>query len=45
MMKALKKRVLAKRAAAAARGESPDEVYEGEDEPQIAGQGRSGRRR
>ncbi|MFI1283493.1 protein translocase subunit SecF [Streptomyces sp. NPDC020858] len=44
-MKALKKRVLAKRAAAAARGESPDEGYEGEDEPQIAGQGRSGRRR
>ncbi|MFD6969647.1 protein translocase subunit SecF [Streptomyces sp. NPDC059979] len=44
-MKALKKRVLAKRAAAAARGESPDEGYEGEDEPQVAGQGRSGRRR
>ncbi|MEJ8645084.1 protein translocase subunit SecF [Streptomyces sp. MS1.HAVA.3] len=44
-MKALEKRVLAKRAAAAARGESPDEGYEGEDEPQVAAQGRSGRRR
>ncbi|MCX4694377.1 protein translocase subunit SecF [Streptomyces sp. NBC_01408] len=47
-MKALKKRVLAKRAAAAARGESPDEGYESGtegDEPQIVSQGRSGRRR
>ncbi|MFE5555971.1 protein translocase subunit SecF [Streptomyces sp. NPDC056544] len=44
-MKALKKRVLAKRAAAAAKGESPDEGYESEDEPQVVAQGRPGRRR
>ncbi|MFI1649573.1 protein translocase subunit SecF [Streptomyces avidinii] len=44
-MKALKKRVLAKRAAAAAKGESPDEGYETEDEPQVVAQGRPGRRR
>ncbi|WP_328791224.1 MULTISPECIES: protein translocase subunit SecF [unclassified Streptomyces] len=44
-MKALKKRVLAKRAAAAAKGESPDEGYEAEDEPQVVAQGRPGRRR
>ncbi|MCX4720733.1 protein translocase subunit SecF [Streptomyces virginiae] len=44
-MKALKKRVLAKRAAAAAKGESPDEGYDAEDEPQVVAQGRSGRRR
>ncbi len=44
-MKALKKRVLAKRAAAAAKGESPDEGYATEDEPQVVAQGRPGRRR
>ncbi|MEV6399914.1 protein translocase subunit SecF [Streptomyces sp. NPDC051907] len=33
-MKALKKRVLAKRAAAAAKGESPEDEYDGADEPQ-----------
>ncbi|MER8097599.1 protein translocase subunit SecF [Streptomyces goshikiensis] len=52
-MKALKKRVLAKRAAAAAKGESPDEGYgsdaegDGEGGPQIVAQpqGRAGRRR
>ncbi|MFI8387278.1 protein translocase subunit SecF [Streptomyces sp. NPDC085540] len=44
-MKALKKRVLAKRAAAAAKGESPDEGYASEDEPQVVAQGRPGRRR
>ncbi|MEU9083238.1 protein translocase subunit SecF [Streptomyces sp. NPDC048357] len=44
-MKALKKRVLAKRAAATAKGESPDDGYESEDEPQVVAQGRPGRRR
>ncbi|MBT2481247.1 protein translocase subunit SecF [Streptomyces sp. ISL-94] len=46
-MKALKKRVLAKRAAAAAKGESPDDGYEAgaEGEPQVAAQARPGRRR
>ncbi|WP_411106486.1 protein translocase subunit SecF [Streptomyces sp. cmx-4-9] len=46
-MKALKKRVLAKRASAAAKGESPDEGYEtgAEDAPQAVSPGRSGRRR
>ncbi|MEV7443715.1 protein translocase subunit SecF [Streptomyces sp. NPDC091204] len=44
-MKALKKRVLAKRAAAAAKGESPDDGYASEDEPQVVAQGRPGRRR
>ncbi|MBT2542423.1 protein translocase subunit SecF [Streptomyces sp. ISL-44] len=44
-MKALKKRVLAKRAAAAAKGESADEGYESGDEPQVVAQGRQGRRR
>lgn len=45
-MKALKKRVLAKRAAAAAKGESADEAYDSEDEPQVVAQGRQpGRRR
>ncbi|CAM5586374.1 protein translocase subunit SecF [Streptomyces avidinii] len=44
-MKALKKRVLAKRAAADAKGESPDEGYATEDEPQVVAQGRPGRRR
>ncbi|WP_405494902.1 protein translocase subunit SecF [Streptomyces sp. NBC_00096] len=44
-MKALKKRVLAKRASAAAKGESPEDGFEGEDAPQVVAQGRSGRRR
>ncbi|WP_406181427.1 protein translocase subunit SecF [Streptomyces sp. NBC_01006] len=45
-MKALKKRVLAKRAAAAAKGESPeDEGYEATDTAQVVAQGRAGRRR
>ncbi|MFE2285792.1 protein translocase subunit SecF [Streptomyces sp. NPDC059443] len=44
-MKALKKRVLAKRAAAAAKGESPEDGSETEDAPQVVAQGRSGRRR
>ncbi|KPH97694.1 SecF protein [Actinobacteria bacterium OV450] len=45
-MKALKKRVLAKRAAAAAKGESPeDEGHEAESTPQVVAQGRAGRRR
>ncbi|MFJ7588633.1 protein translocase subunit SecF [Streptomyces sp. NPDC097617] len=44
-MKALKKRVLAKRAAAAAKGESPDEGYGTRDEPEAVAPGRSGRRR
>ncbi|MFI7356581.1 protein translocase subunit SecF [Streptomyces avidinii] len=44
-MKALKKRVLAKRAAAGAKGESPDEGHGTEDEPQVVAQGRPGRRR
>uniref|UniRef100_A0AAU2JLM5 Protein-export membrane protein SecF n=1 Tax=Streptomyces sp. NBC_00049 TaxID=2903617 RepID=A0AAU2JLM5_9ACTN len=46
-MKALTKRVLARRSAASARGESPDDGYD--DEPQVVsqgnGQGRAGRRR
>lgn len=45
MMKALKKRVLAKRAAAAAKGESADEGYESDGGPQVVAQGRAGRRR
>ncbi|WP_327131334.1 protein translocase subunit SecF [Streptomyces sp. NBC_01343] len=45
-MKALKKRVLAKRAAAVAKGESPeDEGFEATDGPQVVAQGRAGRRR
>lgn len=45
-MKALKKRVLAKRAAATAKGESADEGYDdAEDAPQVVAQGRPGRRR
>ncbi|CAM5372552.1 protein translocase subunit SecF [Streptomyces avidinii] len=44
-MKALKKRVLAKRSAAAAKGEAPEDGYEGDDAPQVVAQGRSGRRR
>ncbi|MFJ6720393.1 MULTISPECIES: protein translocase subunit SecF [unclassified Streptomyces] len=45
-MKALRKRVLAKRAAAAAKGESPDDGYEAEDGPQVVAQGQGpGRRR
>ncbi|MFF1557500.1 protein translocase subunit SecF [Streptomyces sp. NPDC058279] len=45
-MKALRKRVLAKRAAAAAKGESPDDGYDAEDGPQVVAQGHGpGRRR
>ncbi|MEW2417448.1 protein translocase subunit SecF [Streptomyces sp. NPDC046866] len=46
-MKALRKRVLAKRASSAAKGESEGagEAYESTDAPQIVAQGRSGRRR
>ncbi|WP_371679424.1 protein translocase subunit SecF [Streptomyces sp. NBC_01276] len=46
-MKALKKRVLAKRAAAVAKGESPegDEAHGSEDAPQVVSQGGQGRRR
>ncbi|MCM1971172.1 protein translocase subunit SecF [Streptomyces sp. G1] len=43
-MKALKKRVLAKRASAEARGEAPEGVGT-EDAPEVVAQGRSGRRR
>ncbi|MGW7100575.1 protein translocase subunit SecF [Streptomyces sp. NPDC054838] len=45
-MKALRKRVLAKRAAAAAKGESPDDGPEAADGPQVVAQGQGpGRRR
>ncbi len=43
-MKALKKRVLAKRASAEARGESPEDA-DSEGAPEVVAQGRSGRRR
>lgn len=44
-MKALTKRVLAKRAAAAAKGESVEDDSETDEAPQVVAQGRSGRRR
>lgn len=44
-MKALRKRVLAKRAAAAAKGESPDDGPDAEDGPQVVAQGQGRRRR
>ncbi|MGW6689721.1 protein translocase subunit SecF [Streptomyces sp. NPDC054961] len=44
-MKALKKRVLAKRAAVASKGESSEDGYDNDDAPQVVAQGRSGRRR